>query len=398
VIPGDSDHHEVVIAGAGPAGLACALRLRQLGRAALVVDRARFPRPKLCRGGLTGRVAEALRLLGLARRVPAVESARGELRFGRFRRAVTLPRPVQVVRREELDADLLAQARAAGVEVREGEALTDFEVGGGGVTVRTEAGSYRARVLVGADGVGSLVRRRVVEGRAAPVRLLQVEVPAPGAPTDRIVFDFTPMRAGLRGYVWFFPMPGRQTNVGLIHNPGPGAATAGLDLEALLRRTLTEHGLVSLQPPRTWPIWGYDPAARAAIPHVLLVGDALGVNPLSGEGISPSLWQGILAADTAHDALQRGDFGFGGYALAVRHATVGRELNVDRRLAEMLYGAGGLNRWLPLLLLDDEMLELYAARVAGVTVLADEKPRLLRALVRHRFWLSRWRRRLELEA
>ena len=131
---------------------------------------------------------------------------------------------------------------------------------------------------------------------------------------------------------------------------------------------------------------------------MLLCGDALGVNPLSGEGISPALWQGISAAAAARDALRSGDFSFSGYALAVRHATVGRELNVDRRLAAMLYGPGGVARWLPLLLCDDEMLGLYAARVAGATVLADQKPTLLKALVRHRFMLSRWRRRLEEEA
>jgi menaquinone-9 beta-reductase len=396
VTPPDSAAREVIVAGAGPAGLACACRLRRQGCDVLVLDRARFPRPKTCGGGLTGRVAEALGVLGLARRVPAQAALRGEVCFGRYRRQITLPRAVEVVRREELDADLLAQARAAGVEVREGEALTGFEVGGGGVTVTTDAASYRSRVLVGADGAGSLVRRRVVQGRPAPLRLLQVEVPAPGPAGAGIRFDFTPMRAGLRGYVWSFPMPGRQLNVGLLHHPGPDVP--GLDLDALLRRTLTEHGLVPMQPPRSWPLWGYDPAARAAIPHVLLCGDALGVNPLSGEGISPALWQGLLAADTARDALRSGDFGFGGYAQAVRHATVGRELNVDRRLAAMLYGPGGVARWLPLLLCDDEMLQMYAARVAGAMVLADEKPRLAKALVRHRFMLSRWRRLLEEEA
>jgi menaquinone-9 beta-reductase len=392
----DSAVREVIVAGAGPAGLACACRLRRHGSDVLVLDRARFPRPKICGGGLTGRVAEALDALGLVRRVPAQAARRGELCFGRYRREVTLPRAVEVVKRDELDADLLAQARAAGVEIREGEALTGFEVGGGAVTVTTDAASYRARVLVGADGTSSLVRRRVVQGHAEQVRLLQTEVTAPGVGDSRMVFDFTPMRAGLRGYVWLFPMPGRQLNVGLLHYPGPDVP--GLDLEALLRRMLTDHGLVANQPPRSWTLWAYDPAARAAIPHVLLCGDALGVNPLSGEGIGPALWQGISAADAARDALRRGDFGFSGYALAVRHATVGRELNFDRRLALMIYGPGGVARWLPLLLCDDEMVELYAARVAGAAVLADEKPRLLKALVRHRFMLPRWRRKLEQEA
>ena len=399
--PSDLAPLDVVIAGAGPAGLACALRLRRRGHGAgvLVVDRARFPRPKVCGGGLTGRVAEALRLLGLERRVAAFAALRGEVRYGRFRHGVVLRRPVEIVERGDFDADLLAQARAAGVEVREGEALTDFDVAGGAVTVHTDAATYRARVLVGADGVGSLVRRRLVEGRPSPIRLVQVEVPAPPASGDAIVFDFTPMRFGLCGYAWIFPMPGGKLNAGLLHHArGDHDGLDDIDLGALLRRTLASYGVEASAPPRSWPLWGYDATQRAAVPHVLLCGDALGVNALSGEGISPALWQGIMAADAAHDGLERGDLGFGDYAGAVRRATVGRDLNLDCRLAAMLYGASGRTRWLPLLLFDDEMLELYAARVAGATILADEKPKLVKALVRHRFLLPRWRRRLEQEA
>jgi flavin-dependent dehydrogenase len=181
-----------------------------------------------------------------------------------------------------------------------------------------------------------------------------------------------------------------------MHHPASGAL-GGTRLVALLRAGLASRGLSLRGPVVGWPAWGYDPELPVAAPHLLLCGDAAGIDPLSGEGIAVGLWQGILAADTALAGLARGDLGFADYRHALRHATVGRELNVDRRIAEMIYGPAGLSRWLSLLLFDDEMVELYAARVAGLTVLADAKATLARALARHVLRLPQRRRRLARE-
>src|SRR5438105_4367696 len=135
---------EVVVAGAGPAGVAVAVALVHRERLpadrVLVLDRAHFPRSKPCGGGLTGHAMAALRALGLRLRVPDVACLAGDLVFGRHRCAVALPRPVCIVRREELDADLVAQAREIGIEVCEDEGLVAFTVEGGRVIVTTSAG------------------------------------------------------------------------------------------------------------------------------------------------------------------------------------------------------------------------------------------------------------------
>src|SRR5262245_28981607 len=91
---------EVVISGAGPAGAGLAARLHQLdpelARRTIVLDRARFPRPKPCGGGLTGHAFEALAALGIPLDVPAAAAATATVRFGDARREVPLPRPVSV--------------------------------------------------------------------------------------------------------------------------------------------------------------------------------------------------------------------------------------------------------------------------------------------------------------
>jgi flavin-dependent dehydrogenase len=383
--------YEVIIAGAGPGGAGLAARLGQLDPAlaarTLVLDRARFPRAKPCGGGLTGHAAEALRALGLTLDVARAPAPAAMVRFGATTRAVALPRAVDVVRREELDASLVAQARARGAEVREGEALEDFRVEDGGVTVRTSRGRLRARVLAGADGAGSVVRKRLGARAGTPIRLFRAEQPAPAAWRGRaeMVYDFSPMREGLRGYLWVFPVAGDRLNVGLMHHPAVGLG--GAQLVDLLARGLREHGVeLDRDATRGWPAWGYVPARDVAAPHVLTLGDAAGIDALTGEGIAVALEHAVIAGDAIAGGLARGDLSFRGYRRALRHATVGRELALDRWLARFLYG-GRWGGWLSLVLHDPEVLDLYAARVAGGLVLADQKLRLVRALARH---LARW--------
>ena len=195
--------------------------------------------------------------LGLELSVPSVPSPRAEVRFWGFRREVALGRPVRVIRRDDFDASLVAQARDRGIEVREGAALAGFSVDGGGVDVAVgqrgrqgarQAERLRARVLVGADGVGSRVRKYLNgDSDGTPIRLFRLEVPARGAwRSDAMLYDFSPMTDGLRGYLWVFPVDGDRLNVGLMHDPG--AARSGGELEALLARHLGRLGITLPRP------------------------------------------------------------------------------------------------------------------------------------------------------
>jgi len=387
------DRYDVIIAGAGPAGIATAVALSRhpMSRAArvLCLDRARFPRAKPCGGGLTGHAHRALADLGLQICVPRVACTTGRIVYGSLATEVRLPRPVDIVRREEFDADLVAQARARGIEVVEGEGVEDFTVAAAAaeVAVRTCRGrALRARVLVGADGVGSRVRRALQadQPRAPhPLRLFKAEITAPAGVDlgDGMIYDFSAMDAGLRGYVWLFPVAGGRLNVGAMHYPSrhlPGA-----EIDRLLRRTLARHGVALPAPARGWPAWPYDERARIAAPNLICVGDAAGIDALTGEGIAVGLEQGIIAADAIASALASGDFRFAGYPAAVRRAVVGRELTLDSWAAAALYPPSGFSLALSMVLFDAGVRDLYAARVSGSAVLADEKPALVGALARH---------------
>ena len=101
-------NYDVVVAGAGPAGISSAVALVRrdpsLRHRILVLDRAAFPREKPCGGGLTGHAEEAMAALGLELTVPSVPSPRAEVRFWEWRREVALGRPVRIIRRDQGNA------------------------------------------------------------------------------------------------------------------------------------------------------------------------------------------------------------------------------------------------------------------------------------------------------
>lgn len=388
--------HDVIVVGAGPAGAATAARLHQHGvRDVVVLERYDFPRDKPCGGGLTGHMDEALAALDLRLTVPFVPSAQARVRFGGFERTVTMGRPVNVIRRVDFDASLVAQVRARGVEVQVDRAVEELAVGADAVTLRLAGGAeLRARIVVGADGAASVVRKHLTgNAKALPHRLFMQELPAQLADTA-MVYDFTPMQAGLRGYLWLFPVSGGRVNVGLMHYPS--TRKGGPELLRVLREGLAGYGIeLPARGARGWPVWGYHPRAPVAAPRLLTVGDAAGIDGLTGEGIAVAMEQAQVAGDAVARALTTGDVGFAGYRRALRRATVGRELALDRWLARLLYQAGpGWQRWMSLVLFDPDVLEMYAARVSGSEVLADQKLRLWSALARHAGAARSRRRRL----
>ena len=387
---------DVVVIGAGPAGAATAARLHQHGvRDLLVLERYAMPRDKPCGGGLTGHIERALAAVDLALTVPHVPSPAARVRFGSFERTVTMARPVQVIRRLDFDASLVAQISARGIAVEHGDAVEDLAVEADAVALRMASGRVvRARVVVGADGAASVVRKHLTgNAKALPHRLFMQEL-ATAPADDAMVYDFTPMTDGLRGYLWLFPVAGGRTNVGLMHYPS--SRRGGPELLRTLRQRLAAHGVeLPAKGARGWPVWGYHPSAPVSAARLLTVGDAAGIDGLTGEGIAVAMEQAQIAGDLVARGLAGGDLGFGGYRRALRRAVVGRELALDRWLARLLYQAGpGWQRWLSLVLFDPDVLEMYAARVAGSEVLADQKLRLWRALGRHALRTRSRRRQL----
>jgi geranylgeranyl reductase family protein len=339
---------EVIIVGSGPAGAATALgiaaRAPTLAAGTLLLEKHRHPRDKTCAGGVIPKAVRLLESLGLALDVPQARVDRAAVETPRSRVVVEDRDLCRVVRRRELDAMLAWAARDRGVELREDERVCDVARDGDGVRVTTDRGSYWARAVVGADGSGSRVRRALVPGDAGVVgRAVMADVPVrdtdwPGFEARRYDFDFRSCAAGLRGYRWVFPcvIGGEpHANVGVYALPPVDGARLHREMQATLDRVGAVAGAW-----KAFPIRTLGRRTPVATPRALLVGDAAGVDPLMGEGISFALEYGALAAEHLVRAHATGDWSFAGYARAVQAGPIGRKLRRLALGARLFYGRG----------------------------------------------------------
>jgi len=224
---------DLIVVGAGPAGASCALYAARAGLRVLLLDRARFPRDKVCGDFVPRRAQRCLEELGLLHRLLAAPHVRlSHLRLvAPSGAAVTLPFcPAQakppgyaayVCRRWHLDALLVEAAREVAA-VREGFAVTHVlrdgqaVVGVRGHGEGTPEESFAARLVVGADGHRSVLRRQLGLYRLEPRHW------AAAARAYYRGVDMDPSTAEVHflpwvrsGYLWLFPADDGLTNVGL---------------------------------------------------------------------------------------------------------------------------------------------------------------------------------------
>ncbi len=323
---------DAIVVGAGPAGCAAAYDLATAGRAVLLLDRMEFPRHKACAGGLTRKSLRALRysVAPVVRETVSaivVEKRRGQSATLASRNAVCA-----MTVRQELDQYCLEQTLEAGAEFARAGPIAGLDRDGDDVVVKTAEVNYRARFLVGADGVHSRVRQLVYGDGPGWFRrgfALEAEVRTADGNAPDLVFDLAPVR---RGYGWVFPKRDHM-NVGLYTESGDEK----LDRPRLVAYIGERFGEV-----RVGQITGqylgfgaeHAPPAKESI---FLVGDAGGfADPLTGEGI-----YGAIASGQAAAAAIEGELGGGSSAqraFAELTAQLRQDLLLSASGARWFYG------------------------------------------------------------
>lgn len=310
---------DVVVVGGGPAGSSFVRTLRDVEPDAtvLLIDKAHFPRDKVCGDALTHSSCPLVQEIfpELRGRIPTRSfTRRYTLRYPNGRTFSRDDQELDVIPRRELDVLLWEAALHDGVTVAEGTRVVDVQQSAGrvtGVVVEREGErlEIEAGLVVAADGSGSLVRRRTrTAPEAAPYTAVRQYVRGIPPTEDGLIFIVDPDHFG---YFWIFPIAGESewsANIGwfgfrrhvgqpkkrleafLADDPavraylGDGRREGSVKAFPLNVAT-QRRGRIEL----TNRVWG---------PGFLLLGDAASViHPFTGEGIAFALHSGRRAAE-----------------------------------------------------------------------------------------------------
>ncbi|MDE1797872.1 MAG: NAD(P)/FAD-dependent oxidoreductase [Candidatus Micrarchaeota archaeon] len=332
--PSEETLYDAIVVGAGPAGCSTALFLSRAGRRVLLLDKAAFPREKVCGDAISGKSVGVLHELGLISEIGklphgtvqgvALIAPNGQEVRVKFSPASGFDFAGYTLRRVQTDEILFKAACAApnvsvGIGCKVSALIRDANGAVEGVECETEEKgktakhSYRARVVVGADGSGSAVARHAGLPALPPEhQFMAIRGYWRGVAGLSDCIELFFIDGVLPGYLWVFPMGDGTANVGLgilLHDMKKrGVHVNKILLDALANHPSLKQRFASAKLEGQIGAW-IIPNGSFRRQNVgdgwALVGDAAAlVDPFSGEGFGNAVSSGKFAAQTIANAIE----------------------------------------------------------------------------------------------
>lgn len=354
-----AEEFDVIVIGGGPSGSCAAIFLSKAGKRVLLLDRAKFPREKVCGDGISGRSVGVLRELGLLQKFKSVEhqdmfgvtfsSPNGTV--APIPSASGTEAPGFVCRREVFDNVLFQHAKSLASKTIEGFFATALVYEGKAVagvkgTYDGAEMEFRAKVVVCADGVGGMTARKLGAYNSdeahqhAGIRCYYEGVEGMG---DKIELHF--VDSAVPGYFWIFPLPNKRANVGLCMVVSDMKKRKA-NLQKIMNDIVENHPVFK---PRfqnakrsteikSWLLPLASKRMKLAGGGYVLVGDAASlIDPFTGEGIGNALTSGKHASMAILKAFEANDFSesaLSEYPKALWE-NIGNEIGTNHRMQKM---------------------------------------------------------------
>ncbi|MBE3143023.1 MAG: geranylgeranyl reductase family protein [Planctomycetes bacterium] len=329
--------YDVIVVGAGPAGAILAYLLVSSGLRVLLLEKAALPRYKTCGGGLTFKAIQCLPFD--IRSTVEIEASGGIVSYGGQQLLRTEVRQpfAWLVMRDRFDHFLVKRAVQAGMQLLDGARVTGIEQGAHHIQVRTQRGVFCSSLLVGADGVNSIVaslaglllQREVGIAIEAEVAVPEAAIESQGS---YATFDFGALPGG---YGWVFPKRD-HLSVGLFQAHRGKA----VGLRAALNQFIASQPVLKTQQQicihgHCIPLGGRKASLDRG--RVILVGDAANLaDPWLGEGIYYAILSAKIAAEEITGFLKGSLPDLSSYTHRINFEIV-QHLQQARKFARLVY-------------------------------------------------------------
>jgi geranylgeranyl reductase family protein len=322
---------DVLIIGAGPAGAACGIELGNSGLSVAILDKAVFPRDKICGDALSVDVVNQLALLqgDLTSRFQGLdskESSYGVRIFAPNHQYVDLPfihkgeeKCGYLCPRFEFDQLLVEQLpQYENVKMFEDCTVERIDKTETEVLVHTNHGAFSAKIIAGADGAQSVVARQL--GSYKPDRQhysagLRIYYEGITSFQESNFIELHFFRDVLPGYLWIFPLPNNRANVG-IGILSSVVSKKRINLKTILKALIENNTHLNerfrdarpLEVPKGYGLPLGSKKRKISGDRFLLLGDAASlIDPFTGEGIGNAIRSGRIAATHIVNAFKAND-------------------------------------------------------------------------------------------